>query len=33
MASREKRREALEHTLQQLRDVTNSTAVWLYIYI
>ncbi|RDX65640.1 Transcription factor SCREAM2 [Mucuna pruriens] len=27
MASKEKRREALQHTLQQLRDVTNSTAL------
>ncbi|KAK7395006.1 hypothetical protein VNO78_15547 [Psophocarpus tetragonolobus] len=27
MTSREKRRASLEHTLQQLRDVTNSTAL------
>jgi len=36
-ASREKRRASLEETLQQLRDVTNSTAVigfiLLYMYL
>lgn len=32
MASRDKRRESLEQTLQQLRDVTNSTAVICYIF-